>query len=193
MKIEQIKGRGLSLRGSDIDTDRILSAKYMKALTFAGVENHLFEAERATFAAEGRVHPLDDPRFQDASILFVNENFGCGSSREHAPQSLKRRGIRAIVGQSFGEIFAGNCAAIGLVTVTAESAAIEVCQALCEVRPNEEFVLDLVNLRLRPGACDVRMAEGVRGRLLRGSADSLAWLLESKSKVEARLSRDREQ
>lgn len=187
MRIEQIKGRAISIRGGDIDTDRILPAKYMKALTFKDVEKHLFEAERARFGSEGRVHPLDDPRFRGAKILFVNENFGCGSSREHAPQSLKRHGIEAVVGQSFGEIFAGNCATIGLVTAVADAATIAACQASCEENPSLEFNLDLAGLKLAPGDFKVGMPEGIRQRFLQGSWDSLAWLQEGRPLAAARL------
>jgi 3-isopropylmalate/(R)-2-methylmalate dehydratase small subunit len=178
MKIREIKGRGMAIRGNDIDTDRILPARHMKSLTFQGIEAHLFEDERRVFADHGRMHPVADPRFQDASILFVNDNFGCGSSREHAPQSLMRRGIRAIVGPSFGEIFAGNCAAIGLVTAVLDGASVERLQTECESHPEKEFVLDLEARLLLPGRISLSMPEGLRRRYLNGTWDSLTWLLQ---------------
>src|SRR5262245_47520214 len=98
LRISRIEGTGLPMRGDDIDTDRIMPARFLRSITFDGLEKHLFEDER------GGSHPFNDPRYQGASILFVNRNFGCGSSREHAPQGLHRWGIRAVVGESFSEI-----------------------------------------------------------------------------------------
>ena len=108
--ITRIEGRGLPLRGDDIDTDRIMPARFLVSVSFEGLERHLLEDERAADPA----HPFNDRRYQGASILVVNANFGCGSSREHAPQGLVRAGIRAIVGVSFSEIFQGNAAMLGL-------------------------------------------------------------------------------
>lgn len=178
MKIDKIKGTAMAVCGNDIDTDRILPARYMKALTFQGVEEHLFEDERERFASEGRLHPVSDRRFKDARILFVNDNFGCGSSREHAPQSLFRRGFRAIVGQSFGEIFAGNCASIGLVTAVLDGESVRRLQKECTENPAAEFTLDLGASVLSPGGLSFSMPEALRRRYLNGTWDSLAWLLQ---------------
>ena len=113
--IETIRGRGLPLPGNDIDTDQIIESRYLKMTTFRGMEKHVFESLRnRARRAGGAPHPFDAPDHAGASILLVGRNFGCGSSREHAPQALHRFGIRAIVGEYFGEIFAGNCLAIGL-------------------------------------------------------------------------------
>ena len=110
--IVSVAGRGLPLRGDDVDTDRIMPARFLRATSFEGLERHLFEDDRAA----ARDHPFNDPRFAGAAFLVVNRNFGCGSSREHAPQGLARAGIRAIVGESFSDIFQGNAAMLGIST-----------------------------------------------------------------------------
>ena len=113
-----VTGRGLPLRGDDLDTDRIMPARFLRAVTFEGLERHLFEDDRAANPA----HPFNNPRYAGATILVVNRNFGCGSSREHAPQGLARYGIQAIVGESFSEIFLGNSAMLGIPCFTADAA-----------------------------------------------------------------------
>ncbi|MDG2050159.1 MAG: isopropylmalate isomerase, partial [Myxococcota bacterium] len=114
-KIESIEGRGCVLRGDDIDTDRIIPARFMKVVTFDGLGEHAFEDDRKSAKGD---HALDDPRFEGASIMIVGRNFGCGSSREHAPQALVRAGFSGFIGSSFAEIFAGNCTSLGLVCIT---------------------------------------------------------------------------
>jgi 3-isopropylmalate/(R)-2-methylmalate dehydratase small subunit len=127
-----VSGRGLPLRGNDIDTDRIMPARYLRAVSFEGLERHVFEDDRAQNAQ----HPFDDARYKGASILIVNSNFGCGSSREHAPQGLARFGITAMIGESFSEIFLGNSAMMGLPCFTADRETIERLQALVERTPD---------------------------------------------------------
>jgi 3-isopropylmalate/(R)-2-methylmalate dehydratase small subunit len=129
--ITVITGRGLPLRGNDLDTDRIMPARFLRAVTFEGLEKHLFEDDRA---ADPK-HPFDNERYKGASILVVNANFGCGSSREHAPQGLARYGIQAIVGESFSEIFLGNSAVLGIPCFVAERAAVESLQGDLETNP----------------------------------------------------------
>jgi len=142
-RIESISGRGITVRGDDIDTDQILPARYLKTITFQGMEAHVFADSRAAARLSQRLHPFDDRRFEGGSILLVNRNFGCGSSREHAPQSLRRIGVRAIIGESFGEIFAGNCVSVGMPCVQANADAIATLQRLNETRPQTSFTLDL--------------------------------------------------
>jgi 3-isopropylmalate/(R)-2-methylmalate dehydratase small subunit len=126
-----ISGRGLPLRGHDIDTDRIMPARFLRDVSFDGLERHLFEDDRA---ADPK-HPFSDPRYAGATVLVVNSNFGCGSSREHAPQGLARAGIQAVVGESFSEIFRGNAAMLGMPCFAAAPEDVEQLQALVEQSP----------------------------------------------------------
>ncbi len=134
--IVTIIGRGLPVRGDDLDTDRIMPARFLRAVTFEGLEQHVFEDDRAANPA----HPFNDARYKGASILVVNSNFGCGSSREHAPQGLARYGIQAVVGESFSEIFLGNSAVLGIPCFTAEKAAIEHLQGAIE--KNADLIIE---------------------------------------------------
>ena len=130
--ITAISGRALPLRGNELDTDRIMPARFLKAVTFDGLEHHVFEDDR-----KGNPnHPFNNATYNGSAILVVNENFGCGSSREHAPQGLLRWGIKAIVGESFSEIFRGNSAVLGMPCFTADKASIEALQALLEKAPD---------------------------------------------------------
>jgi 3-isopropylmalate/(R)-2-methylmalate dehydratase small subunit len=130
--ITLITGRGLPLRGDDLDTDRIMPARFLRAVTFEGLEKHLFEDDRAADAK----HPFNNERYDGASILVVNGNFGCGSSREHAPQGLARYGIQAIIGESFSEIFLGNSSVLGIPCFVAEPAAVKSLQGDLEANPD---------------------------------------------------------
>jgi len=129
--ITSVTGRGLPVRGDDLDTDRIMPARFLRAVTFEGLETHLFEDDRA--ADPG--HAYNNPAYRGATVLVVNRNFGCGSSREHAPQGLARQGIKAIVGESFSEIFLGNAAMLGLPCFAANHASIDALQSLIERSP----------------------------------------------------------
>src|SRR6059058_4973495 len=144
VKITQVSGTAVPIRGNDIDTDRIIPARYLKEVTFARMGDYPFFDERFDASGRKKDHPFNDPEYQGASILFVNKNFGCGSSREHAPQALYRFGIQAIVGESFAAIFAGNCVMMGLPAVTVSSAEIEELMQSSEKNPQTVYAIDLV-------------------------------------------------
>ena len=183
---QRIVGRAIVLRGDDIDTDRIIPARFLKAVTFVGLETHLFADERTAIRTRGGVHPFDDPARRDAAVLLVNGNFGCGSSREHAPQALRRRGIRAVVGESFAEIFFSNSLTIGLPCVTASAEEMTRLMAAAD-DPAVGVDVDLTTLRARAGAVDVAIAlpEAARHAFLTGEWDATGLLLRDYEEVAA--------
>ena len=180
-------GRAIPLPGNDIDTDRIIPARYLKAITFDGLGEAAFIDERAAEQAAGRTHPLDDARFAGGSILLVGRNFGCGSSREHAPQALQRYGIRALVGESFAEIFAGNCTVLGIPAVRAAAADIERLQELVVQHPETEVTIDLEAQTVNAGdlQCAATLPAGARHALVRGTWDSTTLLLANRDRIAA--------
>ena len=191
-KVRQIAGRAIPLPGNNIDTDRIIPARFLKAITFEGLQDHLFEDDRTQLAAEGRTHPTADPRFAGASILLVNANFGCGSSREHAPQAIRRSGIRAVVGESYSEIFFGNSVALGMPCVTADHQTLEALMGLVDASPPIEIAVDLDRMVVAAGTrtFPITLPAGVREAFLDGSWDATGLLLdrfEDVEKVAARL------
>jgi 3-isopropylmalate/(R)-2-methylmalate dehydratase small subunit len=190
-RIVSITGRALPLIGDDIDTDRIMPARHLRAITFDGLERHLFEDDRAHASAQGSVHPIDDPRFADASMMVVNRNFGCGSSREHAPQGIVRWGVRGMIGESFSEIFFGNCVMLGMPAVTASAADIAALQAALEQEPRLEVRLDLETMRVTAGSLDiaVHLPAAARDALVTGRWDGLGLLLEEFDAVRAAAAR----
>ena len=183
-RIERVAGRGCVLRGSDIDTDRIIPARYLRSVSFDGLGEHAFEDDR--IQAKGN-HPLDDDRFAGSSILIVGENFGCGSSREHAPQSLVRFGFDAFIGASFAEIFAGNCTALGLPCVTLEPADLATLMDTVELDPGQDLVIDLEarTVTSRAGTMAAGIRNGTRQQLLEGSWNATSVLLEAGGAIEA--------
>jgi 3-isopropylmalate/(R)-2-methylmalate dehydratase small subunit len=142
--VEEASGTGVPVRGNDIDTDQIIPGRYLKAITFDGLGEYAFYDQRFE-DGEPTDHPFNDERYQKASILVVNANFGCGSSREHAPQALARWGIDAVVGESFAEIFAGNCLALGVPTVTVKPEEIGQLQDHVEEFPDTGITVDLAS------------------------------------------------
>lgn len=179
-EIRKVVGRGVPVPGDDIDTDRIIPARYLKRVTFDGLEEGLFHDLR--FGEDGAVlgHPLDDPRFAGATVLLTGSNFGCGSSREHAPQALYRHGIRAVIGVSFAEIFFGNSVTLGMPCVSADRADLERLAALVERDPATPIAIDLEALTVTAAdlTVPVRLEEAARSALLRGRWDPIAELLE---------------
>lgn len=176
-----ITGPAIPVRGHDIDTDRIIPARFLKCVVFDGLGDHAFEDDRRQEHAAGRTHPFDDPRYADARLLLVNRNFGCGSSREHAPQAIMRwgRGIQAIVGESFAEIFFGNCVALGIPCVTVDETGIRALMDRVEADPATPVTLDLPNLTVSAGdlRIPVTMSPGARKQLTEGLWDSTGELL----------------
>lgn len=190
-KVRQVTGRAIPLRGDNIDTDRIIPARFLKAITFEGLQDHLFEDDRQQLAAEGRVHPIADPTFAGATILLVNANFGCGSSREHAPQAIRRSGIRAVVGESFSEIFFGNSVALGMPCVTADHQTLEALMGLVEAGPAIEVAVDLDRMAVAAGpqTFPIALPAAAREAFLDGSWDATGLLLDRFEDVEKVASR----
>ena len=185
--IERIEGRGLPLRGHDIDTDRIIPARFLRAVRFEGLEAHVFEDDRAMWPAGHMAHPFSDPAYQGAAILVVNRNFGCGSSREHAPQALCRWGIRAIVGESYSEIFFGNAVALGLPCVSVSPDAAALLQDTITQEPDAPLVVDLhaMTVTARGRTLPATLPGPARDAFLSGAWDATGLLLEGFEEVEA--------
>jgi 3-isopropylmalate/(R)-2-methylmalate dehydratase small subunit len=189
--ITDIAGRGLPLRGNDIDTDRIIPARFLVTVTFDGLERHVFEDDRTSAVPPYNRHPFDVAHYQGASILVVNSNFGCGSSREHAPQALHRWGIRAVIGESFAEIFFGNSAMIGMPCVVAAPADVERIMRAIEQKPAAALRIDLV-----AGTCEVdgvryavSLPPKTREAFISGAWDTTGMLLDRFDEVQATANR----
>ena len=178
LKITQVSGTAVPIRGNDIDTDRIIPARYLKEVTFARMGEYPFFDERYDASGRKKDHPFNDPEYKGASVLFVNKNFGCGSSREHAPQALNRFGINVIVGESFAAIFAGNCTIMGVPTVTVGAKEIGQLMKTVEENPRTEYTIDLETKTLSYGnqKIAIDLPESYRRALTTGSWDSTALL-----------------
>jgi len=181
-KISQIRGKCVSLIGDDIDTDRIIPARFLKSINFDSLGKSVFEDDRKTFKGS---HPLDLKENKNASILIVNSNFGCGSSREHAPQALLRWGIRAIIGESFAEIFYSNCIAIGIPCFTLPKKSIQVIQ---KYNNNKNLYLEIDLKNSLASSKDINfnleIKESTQKMFLSGQWDATATLLENSPLVE---------
>lgn len=180
-KISRVSGTAVPLLLDDIDTDRIIPARFLRCVTFEGLGAHAFEDDRKQDAK----HPFDDSRFQGGSILVSGRNFGCGSSREHAPQSLMRWGIKAVVAESFAEIFFGNCTSLGIPAVTASRADLERLAAAIQANPKMTVEVDLENSRVKFGSeqIAVSLPANVRQSLVSGQWDFLGQLLDNAPRI----------
>ncbi len=183
-EVKTVSGRGVPLVGNDIDTDRIIPARYLKAITFDGLGAGVFIDDRQALKGE---HPFDQPQYQGAKILIVNRNFGCGSSREHAPQALAKWGIQALIGESFAEIFFGNCVAMGIPCVTVESAVAKQLQDLVTTNPETPAIIDLEKLQVQIGdyTAPVSLGEGTRSTFISGTWDACGQLVANAAQVKA--------
>jgi 3-isopropylmalate/(R)-2-methylmalate dehydratase small subunit len=190
-RIDRIEGRAVAVRGDNIDTDRIVPARFLLCVTFDGLGEHAFEDDRAALRAKGDAHPFDEPRHRGASILVVNRNFGSGSSREHAPQALRLWGIQGIVGESFAEIFFGNCQALGIPCLVASKGDVEALMKASEVNPGMEVILDVASASVSFGGREIRgqIPVGPREAFLRGTWDVTGLLLDRMDQVEATAAR----
>ena len=185
--VTSVSGTAIVLRGNDIDTDRIIPARFLKTVTFDGLAANLFADDRAQLKAVGGLHPFDVDGSGSASVLIVNKNFGCGSSREHAPQAIVRRGIRAVIGESFSEIFASNSLMIGLACVELAAADIQALMSVVDQNPVMEVTVDLESGRATAAgqSWPINLPAHTKHALLSGQWDGAGLLLENYGDVEA--------
>jgi 3-isopropylmalate/(R)-2-methylmalate dehydratase small subunit len=179
-KITSVSGRAVQVPGNDIDTDRIIPARFMKCVTFDGLGEFLFYDVRKNLDGTEKPHPLNEARFKGATILLSGANFGCGSSREHAPQAIAKYGFRAVIAENFAEIFFGNSTTLGIPCVTAAREDIAKIAAFVESNPQTEVVIDLLKLEARFGGHAVKIAqrESARDALINGRWDAIGELLD---------------
>lgn len=181
-EVKSVSGRGIPLTGNDIDTDRIIPARFLRCVTFDGLGAQVFADDRAQTNGQ---HPFDLPQYQGAEILVVNGNFGCGSSREHAPQAIAKWGIKAIVGESFAEIFFGNCVAMGIPCVTADPATTRELQKRLSDNPQTSVKLDLESLQVQceDFSAPVYLNEGARQMMVSGTWDACGQLVSQEDQI----------
>jgi 3-isopropylmalate/(R)-2-methylmalate dehydratase small subunit len=186
-KITSITGRAVCVPGNDIDTDRIIPARFMKCVTFDGLGEYLFNDVRRQLDGTEKPHPLNEPRFKGATILLSGANFGCGSSREHAPQAIAKHGFKAVIAESYAEIFFGNSTTLGLPCACAARADIARIAAAVEANPALEVVIDVANQEIRFGGQKVKASfrESARDALINGRWDAIGELLDGREAVKA--------
>lgn len=186
-KITKVSGRGVYVAGDDVDTDRIIPARFMKCVTFDGLGEYLFYDVRfSEDGSETKAHNLNDERFKGSSILIAGRNFGCGSSREHAPQALSKAGFRAVIAEGFAEIFFGNSTALGMPCATVSNADREALAALVEADPSIEVTIDVEGQQVVAGeqSFPLTIKAAAREALIAGEWDPIGQLLEGKGEVE---------
>ena len=185
--VTTLTGSGIPLRGNDIDTDRIIPARFLKCVTFDGIGEHAFADDIKGLAAKGETHSFADARFANAAVLVANQNFGCGSSREHAPQSLQRWGIHAIIAESYSEIFYGNCVSLAIPCFTADHETCAKLQDAIESNPEAEFTVDIAQSTVTGpcGSVTLQIQPGAQSQLLDGSWNARASLLENLDSAKA--------
>jgi len=185
-KITSVSGRGVFVPGNDIDTDRIIPARFMKCVTFDGLGEFLFFDVRHDPQGNKIDHPIDQPEHKGATILLSGANFGCGSSREHAPQAISKAGFKAIIAENFAEIFFGNSTTLGMPCVTASREDIARIAAFVAAHPDKEITIDLVKLEVRFGDDSVKIAQRdtARDALVNGRWDAIGELLEGREAVQ---------
>jgi 3-isopropylmalate/(R)-2-methylmalate dehydratase small subunit len=186
-KITRVSGRAVQVPGNDIDTDRIIPARFMKCVTFDGLGEYLFYDVRRNADGSDKPHPLNEARFKGASILLSGVNFGCGSSREHAPQALQKFGFKAVIAEGFAEIFYGNCATLGMPCVIAQRQDIAKIAAAVEADPKTEVSIDVANQRVAFGGqvINVSIRESARDALINGRWDPIGELVDGASDAAA--------
>ena len=184
--ITAVQGTAIPLPGNDIDTDRIIPARYLRSVTFEGLGTEVFKDERFNDDGSPKEHPFNDDKYAGATLLFVGRNFGCGSSREHAPQAIMRFGLKAIIGESFAEIFAGNCTSLGIPVCTADEQTIEELQKLVQDDPRTDFHLDLEAQTLSHGekSLPVDINPAAKTALLAGTWNTLDELLQNEVAID---------
>jgi 3-isopropylmalate/(R)-2-methylmalate dehydratase small subunit len=188
-KITSVSGRAVHVPGADVDTDRIIPARFMKCVTFDGLGEFAFYDVRKNEDGSDKQHPLNEPRFKGAGILLADSNFGCGSSREHAPQALYRFGFRAVIAQSFAEIFFGNCTTLGIPCVIASEADIKALSDAVNADPTIEVTVDVANDEVRYGDKSFKAHSSTTAReaLITGHWDPIGELLEGKDRVASKM------
>jgi len=185
-EVDYVEGSGIPIRGNDIDTDQIIPARFMKVVTFYGLGEFAFFDLRFDDEDNEKDHPFNEERFQDSNVMVVNNNFGCGSSREHAPQALMRWGIDAIIGEGFAEIFAGNCLALGIPTVTADHETINALQQWVDDNPDGEIEVDVRAETVTYGDNEINVSvnRAQREALVEGNWDTTALMKANRNAIE---------
>jgi len=185
LKRNKVSGKGIPVAGNDIDTDRIIPARFMKCVTFDGLGQFAFYDARFEEDGSEKDHPFNDPKFKEGSILIANKNFGCGSSREHAPQALQKYGITGIIGESFAEIFNGNCTAMGIPAVTLTQKDIQSLMALVRENPQTQIEINLDSSQVIAGEKSYHLSlhESYKNALKEGKWDTTSLLLANKKEI----------